>query len=51
MGQTNAHRDKVKHPTRRAVFTKAARLYAERYGDENGHIPASFDVIHLHGWA
>ncbi len=50
-GQTNAHRDKVKHPTRRAVFMEAARLYAERSGDENGHIPASFDVIHLHGWA
>ena len=50
MGQTNAHRERLRRPTRRAVFFEAAKLYQERFGDSNGHIPASFDIIYLHGW-
>ncbi len=50
MGQTNAHSQRLRHPTKRAVFTEAARLYQTRFGDENGHIPACFDLIYLHGW-
>ncbi len=50
MGQTNAHSQRLRHPTKRAVFSEAARLYQTRFGDENGHIPARFDIIYLHGW-
>jgi SAM-dependent methyltransferase len=50
MGQTNAHAQRLRHPTRRAIFTEAARLYKERFGDSEGRIPASFDIIYLHGW-
>ena len=50
MGQTNAHTQRLRHATRREVFFQAAALYQERFGDENGHIPASFDIIYLHGW-
>jgi len=50
MGQTNAHIQRLRHPTRRAVFLEAARLYQERFADAQGHILATFDIIYLHGW-
>jgi NADH dehydrogenase [ubiquinone] 1 alpha subcomplex assembly factor 5 len=50
MGQTNAHTERLRRPTRRTVFFEAARLYQERFGDTKGHIPATFDIIYLHGW-
>jgi SAM-dependent methyltransferase len=50
MGQTNAHTQRLRYPTRRAVFFEAARLYQERFADSEGLIPATFDIIYLHGW-
>ena len=50
MGQTNAHTQRLRHPTRRAVFFEAAKLYYERFGNAHGHIPATFEIIYLHGW-
>jgi SAM-dependent methyltransferase len=50
MGQTNAHAQRLRHPTRRMIFFEAARLYQERFADALGHIPATFDIIYLHGW-
>ena len=50
MGQTNAHSQRLRHPTRRAVFFEAARLYHERFADVDGHIPATFEILYLHGW-
>jgi SAM-dependent methyltransferase len=51
MGQANAHVDRLRVPTRRAVFFEAARLYHERYADARGRLPLSFDIVYLHGWA
>ena len=50
MGQTNAHMERLRIPTRRAVFDKAAALYQERFGNADGLIPATFDIVYLHGW-
>jgi len=50
MGQDNIHTGRLRVPTKKAVFLEAARLYKDRFGDENGHIPATFDIIYLHGW-
>jgi len=50
MGEGNAHQERLRHPTRRAVFDEAARLYAARFGLEGGRVPARFDVVFLHGW-
>ena len=50
MGQTNALTSRLRFPTRRTVFTEAARLYKERYQNAEGLIPATFDIIYLHGW-
>ena len=51
MGETNALRDRLKHPTRRAVFARAAALYGAQYANEKGKIAASFEMISLTGWA
>lgn len=50
MGQTNAHTERLRRPTRRAVFFEAARLYRERFSDAKTLIPATFEIIYLHGW-
>jgi hypothetical protein len=50
MGQTNAHRERLRHPTRRRLFSEAGRLYKERYSNAAGHIEATFDILYLHGW-
>ncbi len=35
----------------RALFARAAAIYAERFADPDGRIRATFDVLHLAGWA
>ena len=49
MGETNAHAERVRHFTRRAVFAECERLYQERYGAD-GRISATFEIVFLHGW-
>lgn len=51
MGETNAVYDRQKSFTGRGIFAKAAALYAERYGAEDGRISASFHIITLTAWA
>jgi hypothetical protein len=51
MGETNAVRDRAKGFTRRATLLRAATLYAERFGDAQGRIRASFQLLTLTGWA
>jgi hypothetical protein len=51
MGETNALSGRLRHPTRRAVFDRAAVIYAESFGQPDGRIPATFDIITLTGWA
>ncbi|NBB63433.1 methyltransferase domain-containing protein [Pseudomonas sp. ODNR1LW] len=49
MGETNVLAGPIR-PLSRAVIARAAALYAERYGDAEGRIPATFEIIHLAGW-
>jgi SAM-dependent methyltransferase len=51
LGETNALRLRTKGFTRRAVLLEAARLYVERFGLDDGRIPATFQVVWLVGWA
>ncbi len=51
MGEANAVVTKRKTFTSRAVMFRAAALYLERFGDADGTIPATFEVIYLHGWS
>jgi NADH dehydrogenase [ubiquinone] 1 alpha subcomplex assembly factor 5 len=32
-------------------LARAALIYAERFAESDGHIPATFEVLYLCGWA
>ena len=51
MGETNALLARSRRPLRRAVLLDAARRYAERYAEADGRLVASFQILHLAGWA
>lgn len=51
MAENNALSARLRKPTRRAVLLRAAELYAATYGDADGRIPATFEIIVLTGWA
>lgn len=51
MGEGNALNSRLKTPTKKAVFAEAARLYQDHFGDADGRIPATFEVIVLTGWS
>jgi SAM-dependent methyltransferase len=51
MGETNALLDRLKRPTRRTVFARAAAIYHHRFADAQGRLPATFQVLFLTGWA
>lgn len=50
MGEGNALQSRLRHPTRRAIFTRAAELYEALRGPD-GLIPATFEILTLSGWA
>ncbi|AUH33654.1 SAM-dependent methyltransferase [Paracoccus tegillarcae] len=53
MGEGNALAGRLRQPTRRALFDRAARIYAERFPDRDdpSRIQASFDLVFLTGWS
>lgn len=51
MGEQNALQQRIRKPTSRRLFLRAAQIYLERYGQPDGSIPASFEIITLTGWA
>lgn len=51
MGETNALAGRLRRPTRRAVFARAADLYATSFAADDGTLLATFETICLTGWA
>jgi len=51
MGETNALAARRRGGLRRSTLARAAALYAERFGNRDGRIPASFEILFLCGWA
>ena len=51
MGEQNALMARLKIPTRKAVFSRAAEIYQQKFSLSDGHIPASFEIVTLTGWA
>ena len=51
MGETNALTGRLRRPTRRAVLLRAAAIYAAEFGDAQGRVPASYEIVTLTGWA
>jgi SAM-dependent methyltransferase len=50
MGETNVLAGPVR-PLNRSILMRAAALYAERFGEPDGRLPATFEIVHLAGWA
>ena len=50
MGETNTLVARRRRPVGRTLFLRAAEIYRDRYGDADGRVPATFDVIYLTGW-
>lgn len=51
MGEGNALARRHRRIPPRALFPRAAAIYAENFPAGEGRIRATFDVIHLSGWA
>ncbi len=51
MGEGNALEARLRRPTRRSVLEEAARIYVDQHADDQGRIPATFEMIFLSGWA
>ena len=50
MGEANALISRPKNFLRRNVLLRACEIYQEKFGMENGRIPATFEVMYLTGW-
>jgi len=51
MGETNAQINRLRKPTRRAVFDLANHIYRQNFAAEDGRLQASFEMVCLTGWA
>lgn len=51
MGEVNALAQRRKQFAPRELFKRAAKLYAQAYGDDQGRVLATFEMIYLTGWA
>lgn len=51
MGEGNALAARLRRPTGRAVFARAAALYAAHHSLPDGRLTATFEIIGLTGWA
>ena len=50
MGEGNALRQRRSGAMRRDTLALACQLYAERFGDAEGRVPATFDILFMSGW-
>lgn len=51
MGEGNALAARPRHMARRALFARAAQLYADRFALPDGRVRATAEMIFLTGWA
>jgi len=51
MGESNAVAERRRVPLRRATLMDAAARYREKFADADGRVPATFQIVHLTGWA
>jgi len=50
MGETNANTQRRTTCSRRATMMRAIEIYAEKFTNEEGRIPATFEIIYLTAW-
>jgi len=51
MGAANPLIERRRAPLRRATLARMLDVYAERFADPDGRIRATFEIVHLSGWA
>ena len=51
MGATNVLTERRRSPLRRATLRRMAEIYAERFAEPDGRLPATFEIVWLSGWA
>lgn len=51
MGETSVLADRHPKPMTRALLQRTFEIYTERFGDGDGRIPATFEIVTLTGWA
>ena len=51
MGASNPLAARSRKPLRRDTLARAAVLYAERFGEPDGRVRATFEILYLCGWA
>lgn len=51
MGWANSLTSRRKAPLRRETLLRAVALYAERFADPDGRVPATFEFVWLSGWS
>ena len=51
MGEANAVAGRRRGLSRRETLMNAAARYRERFGDEKGRVPATFEILYLTAWA
>nr|WP_233245819.1 methyltransferase domain-containing protein [Marinicauda salina] len=51
MGETSALAGRPRTPAGRALFERMEAVYAERFAEDDGRVPASFEILHAAGWA
>ncbi|WP_367717799.1 methyltransferase domain-containing protein [Nitratireductor sp. GISD-1A_MAKvit] len=50
MGATSKLLARSRKPATRALFIRAAEIYAERFSDPDGRIRATFNIVWMSGW-
>jgi SAM-dependent methyltransferase len=51
MGETSVLLEGAGRPLTRPLIARAAAIYAERFADPDGRIPATFEILTLTGWS
>jgi SAM-dependent methyltransferase len=51
MGETSVLAARSRRPASPRFFARAAEIYAERFAEADGRIPATFQIVWLSGWA
>jgi SAM-dependent methyltransferase len=51
MGETSVLADRHPKPLTRPLLERASEIYFERFGTDDGRIPATFEIVTLTGWA
>ena len=51
MGASNVLTERLRRPLKRSVLLRAAEIYSESFSNPKGQIAATFEIIHMTGWA